>query len=78
MSVVKLCVFDIDGNLINIGEWDDKGGSNPLPDGAYTEVREVVYSDDHGWRLADAPIPPTTQERLEAAEQAIIMLMMEE
>lgn len=64
MSVVKTCIFDADDNLINIGEWDDMKGENPLPDGAYAEEREVVYSEEYGWRLADAPLPKTELEIL--------------
>lgn len=73
--MIKTCVFDNNGNLINIGEWDyqierveiepaeyDNDGKlfkegvyeervmNPMPEGAYTEDREVMYSEDFGWR----------------------------
>jgi hypothetical protein len=93
--VIKTCVFDVEGRLINIGEWDymvqqvqigvDKETgepiyedqvTNPLPEGAYTEEREVVYSEDHGWRLADAPAPVTDKERIEALEAALLEVIL--
>lgn len=99
--MIKTCVFDVDGNLINIGEWDeqiqpieiepaeyDEEGNlvkeavyedqptNPLPDGAYTEEREVVYDDVYGWRLADAPVPVSDKERIEALEAALLEVIL--
>lgn len=93
--MIKTCIFDADGNLINIGEWDymvqpvqvgvdDETGepiyedqvTNPLPDGAYTEECEVVYSEEHGWRLADVPAPVTDKERLEALEAALLEVIL--
>lgn len=96
----KTCVFDSNGKLINIGEWDyryeeveiepakfdDNGNiikeavkeivaTNPLPDGAYTEEREVYYDPDRGWYLAGTVPSPTPEERLAAMESAILSLM---
>jgi len=95
MSMLKTCVFDADGNLINIGEWDymvqpvqvgvdeetgepiyEDQTTNPLPDGAYTEEREVVYSEEHGWRLADAPVQVSDRERIEALEAALLEVIL--
>jgi hypothetical protein len=51
------CAFDNEGNLINIGEWDprpftDDDGqiydSNPFPEGAYWEEREIVVTAEGG------------------------------
>jgi len=100
--MLKTCVFDADGNLINIGEWDymikpvevspaeyDEEGNlineavyedqptNPLPPGAYTEEREVVYSEEHGWRLADVPAPVSDKERIEALEAALLEVILQ-
>ena len=60
------CIFDKDGNLINIGEWDyqyetPKDGAepvanNPLPEGAYSEEREVFSDADGGRHLAKDPL----------------------
>lgn len=90
--IKKLCWFDKDGNLINIGEWDpmpeqvevqaekrDEEGNvispvvyetverNPLPEGAYSEEREVIQTEDGGYVLAEdyaalrrAAYPPYT------------------
>lgn len=44
-----------DGELINIGEWDDFNGDNPLPDGAYSEDAVVVTGYDGGLYLATDP-----------------------
>jgi hypothetical protein len=46
---------DKDGSLINIGKWEDMDGTNPLPDGAYSEEAEVVTGYDGGLYLADDP-----------------------
>lgn len=46
---------DSDGNVINIGDWDDLDGQNPLPDGAYTETADVVTGYDGGLYLSDDP-----------------------
>jgi hypothetical protein len=61
----KTCVFSSDGTLINIGEWDyqfetvDESGTleakNPLPAGAYTEVREVFTAPDGSLYLSKDP-----------------------
>lgn len=93
--VIKTCVFDANGNLINIGEWDEQVQqvqvgvdeetgkpiyeeqvTNPLPDGAYTEEREVVYDEVYGWRLADDPAPVSDKERLEAIEAALLEVIL--
>lgn len=60
------CVFDKNGTLINIGEWDIKLETNeetgetiernPLPSGAYTEEREVFVGDDGGLYIAKDPL----------------------
>jgi len=51
MKIIK----DKNGNLINIGEWDDKQGKNPLPQGATEQDGEVVTGYDGGLYLADDP-----------------------
>jgi len=49
MKIIK----DKDGNLINIGDWDDNTGKNPLPQGATEHDLEVVTGYDGGLYLAD-------------------------
>jgi hypothetical protein len=51
MKIIK----DKDGNLINIGDWDDKEGKNPLPEDATEHDAEVVTGYDGGLYLADNP-----------------------
>lgn len=97
--IKKLCWFDKDGNLINIGEWDpmpeqveietrevlvdvpddynlqpyerwyreipgmkkivrietafETVERNPIPEGAYSEEREVIQTEDGGYVLAE-------------------------
>jgi hypothetical protein len=51
MKIIK----DKDGNLINIGDWNDNQGQNPLPQGATEHDAEVVTGYDGGLYLADDP-----------------------
>ena len=51
MKIIK----DKDGNLINIGDWNDNQGKNPLPEGATEHDAEVVTGYDGGLYLADDP-----------------------
>ncbi|WP_273483566.1 hypothetical protein [Desulforamulus ruminis] len=74
--MIKECVFDSSGKLINIGLWDDQGSANPLPEGAYSENREVAYSPDSGWYLVGEPKMPTDKERLEALEEALLEVIV--
>jgi hypothetical protein len=59
------CIFDASGKLINIGPWDyqitqDGDGNpvaqNPLPEGAYSEDREVFTDANGGRYLAKDPL----------------------
>jgi len=59
------CIFDASGKLINIGPWDyqfstnDNGeqiAGNPLPEGAYSEEREVFTDEDGGRYIAKDPL----------------------
>jgi hypothetical protein len=51
MKIIK----DKDGNLINIGDWNDNQGQNPLPQGATEHDAEIVTGYDGGLYLADDP-----------------------
>lgn len=51
MKIIK----DKDGNLINIGDWDDMGGINPLPKDFVESEAEVVIGYDGGLYLSDDP-----------------------
>jgi hypothetical protein len=61
-----ICIFDKDGKLINIGDWDYKYETdretgeqivnNPLPDGAYSEEKEVLVDKDGGLYVTKNPI----------------------
>lgn len=48
-------IRDKDGNLINIGDWDDQKGENPFPEGATEHDAEVVIGWDGGKYLSDDP-----------------------
>jgi hypothetical protein len=59
------CIFDASGKLINIGPWDyqyempeegDPVVGNPLPEGAYSEEREVFTDEDGGRYIAKDPL----------------------
>lgn len=51
MKIIK----DKDGNLINIGDWDNLGGINPLPEDSVESDAEVVIGYDGGLYLSDDP-----------------------
>jgi hypothetical protein len=47
-GMIKKCVV-LNGKVINIGEWDDMNGTNPMPEGATIEEHDFEYDPDHGW-----------------------------
>lgn len=76
------CIFDRDGTLINIGEWDEqieqdgRGGfvtKNPLPEGAYSEERDVVQGADGGLYLRLDPLAEA--ERFVASSFSSLQLL---
>jgi hypothetical protein len=62
-SMMKTCVI-LDGKIINVGPWDDKDGTNPLPEGAVIEEREFVEIDG-GLYPADYTPPKSPQEQVQ-------------
>lgn len=56
--MIKPCVV-LEGKVINIGEWDDLDGTNPMPEGAVVEEREFEYTEEYGWREVGYVEPPT-------------------
>ncbi len=68
--VRKPCVI-LDGKVINIGPWDDLNGTNPMPDGAVVEERDVEQGSDGGWYVVGEPRPKTSQERIAEFEQIV-------
>jgi exosome complex RNA-binding protein Rrp4 len=44
-----------DGNLINIGDWENKREINPLPENSAESNAEVVVGYNGGLYLADNP-----------------------
>jgi len=48
--MLKKCVFDAAGQLINIGEWTSP---SPMPQGAYLKECEVIQTEDGGYALAE-------------------------
>lgn len=78
----KKCIFDKDGNLINIGEWDeqieiDSNGEsvarNPLPEGAYSEERDVFQDPERGLYLQLDPL--TEAEKFVASRFSSLQLL---
>jgi hypothetical protein len=76
------CIFNKDGQLINIGAWDEQRGPddsgnivtrNPLPDDAYSEQREVLQGADGGFVLQLDPIMEA--ERFIAARFSPLQLL---
>jgi hypothetical protein len=54
MTIMKI-IRDQNGDLINIGEWDDCKGANPIPEGSYEDEASVVEGYDGGLYLATDP-----------------------
>jgi hypothetical protein len=76
------CIFDKNGMLINIGEWEEKieddgnGGlvvRNPLPEGAYKEDRDVIKGNDGGLYLQLDPL--NEAEKFVAARFSSLQLL---
>lgn len=68
--MMKKCVV-LNEKIINIGEWDDLNGENPMPEGAVIEERDFEYDEDRGWYEVGTYPEPTAQERIEAIEAAL-------
>jgi hypothetical protein len=52
---MTIVIRDTNGNVINIGPWDDKGGVNPLPAGATQSDESVVTAPDGGLAVSADP-----------------------
>ena len=73
--MIKSCVV-LNGKIINIGEWDDLNGENPMPEGAVIEERDFEYDEDRGWYEVGTYPEPTAQERIEALEAALLEVVL--
>lgn len=76
----KQCVI-LNGRIYHIGDWDymrdeDGNPTNPLPEGATVEERDFEYSPETGWHEVGKLLPPTTQERIEALEAALMEVIL--
>lgn len=60
--MMKKCVI-LNGTIINIGDWDDLGGINPMPEGAIIEDRDFEYDQDRGWYEVGTTVEPTIEEK---------------
>lgn len=69
-AVKKKCVV-LNGKVIHIGEWDDQ-----LPEGAIIEERDFEYDVDRGWYEVGTIPEPTTKERIEALELAMLEMIL--
>ena len=74
-DMIKSCVV-LNGKIINIGEWDDMNGGNPMPEGAVIEERDFEHDEDRGWYEVGTYPEPTAQERIEALEAAILEVIL--
>ena len=54
--MIETVIRDKDGGIINIGPWDDLGGTNPLPADAVMAQEDVTTLPDGG-RVVTAEIP---------------------
>lgn len=73
--MMKKCVV-LNEKIINIGEWDDLNGENPMPEGAVIEERDFEYDEDRGWYEVGTYPEPTAQERIEALEAALLEVVL--
>jgi hypothetical protein len=73
---VESAEYDEKGNMIKEPVYENRP-TNPLPDGAYSEGREVVQDSDGGWRLADVPQPETPEQRISTLEDENAFLALE-
>lgn len=48
---------------------------NPMPEGAFSEEREVSQDSSGGWYIPGQMKEPTVEERLQAAEDAVTLLL---
>lgn len=69
-AIKKPCVI-LNGEVINIGPWDDLDGTNPMPEGAIIEEREVEQGEDGGWYVVGETRPKTPQEEINELKQLI-------
>lgn len=53
-------VIVLDGEIINVGEWQS---TEPIPEGATIEEREMEYSEEYGWHEVGyvPPLSPTEE-----------------
>lgn len=66
----KECVI-LNGQVINIGPWDDMGGINPMPDGAVIEEREIEIGPDGGLYVVGEPRPETPEQKIARLESEL-------
>lgn len=74
--MMKTCVV-LKEQVINVGEWDDQGGSNPLPEGATVEERDFEYSEEYGWSEVGFVPEPSEMELLKE-KTAVLDTVIEE
>lgn len=66
---------DEEGNLISEAVYETVE-RNPIPEGAYCEERAVEQDEDGGWHVVGQPRPITLQERLKAAEDMMLEILL--
>lgn len=70
---IETVIRNSDGDVINIGPWDDLGGRNPLPLGT-TSVQEDVTTNSNGDRYITSEAPPIEKKALTAEELATFLI----
>lgn len=63
----KPCVV-LNGQIINIGPWDDQNGENPLPEGAEIVEMEVEQDEMGGWYVVGHEPPEAPQQKIARLE----------
>lgn len=72
---VQPAQYDDEGNLISEAVYETVE-RNPIPPGAYFEERAVEQDEDGGWHVVGHPRPITLQERLKAAEDMMLEILL--
>lgn len=72
---VKPPEYDEEGNIVKEAVFEDKV-MNPMPEGAVIEERDFEYDTDRGWYEVGKLIEPTSQERIEALEAALLEVVL--
>lgn len=67
--------YNNEGEVIKEAVYDDRQ-TNPFPEGATIEQRDVEYDPDRGWYEVGTLPLPTADDRLSSMETALLELLL--